>query len=54
MMQNGGIFNDIEHYHLHIFPRYQYDGFGWIFSDIAHDVSTKIAKELKELLTQIK
>lgn len=29
MMQNGGIFNDIGHYHLHVFPRYEGDGFGW-------------------------
>lgn len=32
IMQNGGMFNDIGHYHLHIFPRYKSDGFGWISS----------------------
>lgn len=30
MMQNGGAFNDVGHYHLHVFPRYQGDGFAWI------------------------
>ncbi len=29
IMQNGGAFNDVGHYHLHIFPRYEGDGFGW-------------------------
>lgn len=32
IMQNGGEFNDIGHYHLHIFPRYMNDKFSWIFS----------------------
>lgn len=35
MMQNGGEFNDIGHYHMHIFPRYRNDGFGWTFG--SHD-----------------
>lgn len=30
IMQNGGQFNDIGHFHMHIFPRYKNDGFGWI------------------------
>lgn len=29
IMQNGGKFNDVGHYHMHIFPRYDNDGFGW-------------------------
>lgn len=29
MMQNGGVFNDLNHFHLHLFPRYRNDGFGW-------------------------
>lgn len=50
IMQNGGEFNDIGHYHMHVFPRYKGDGFGWIFSDKKHDFSQEIAKELKEML----
>ena len=30
IMQNGGAFNEIGHYHLHIFPRYDGDGFGYV------------------------
>lgn len=29
IMQNGGRFADYGHYHLHVFPRYEDDGFGW-------------------------
>ncbi|MCZ8522713.1 MULTISPECIES: HIT family protein [Paenibacillus] len=28
-MSNGGIFNDLGHVHLHVFPRYEGDEFGW-------------------------
>ena len=50
IMQNGGEFDDIGHYHMHVFPRYKGDGFGWTFSDKKHDFSQEIAKELKEML----
>lgn len=50
IMQNGGEFNDIGHYHMHVFPRYKGDGFGWTFSYKKHDFSQEIAKELKERL----
>lgn len=50
IMQNGGAFNDIGHYHMHIFPRYEGDGFGWTFSDEKFDFSKKVANELKELV----
>ncbi len=33
IMQNGGEFNDIGHFHLHIFLRYKGDGFSWICSE---------------------
>lgn len=49
-MQNGGEFNDIGHYHMHIFPRFKGDGFGWTFSEAKHDFSQKIATELKEMI----
>lgn len=33
IMQNGGKFNDVGHYHLHIFPRYKRDVFGWTYGE---------------------
>lgn len=50
IMQNGGEFNDIGHYHMHVFPRYKNDGFGWTFSGIKHNVSQGIANELRAVL----
>lgn len=51
IMQNGGYFNDIGHYHMHIFPRYKGDGFAWHDSvlskkDVA-EVSSKLKANLK-------
>ena len=48
IMQNGGEFNDVGHYHLHIFPRYKGDGFGWTYGEGINEVSTEIAKRIKE------
>lgn len=47
IMQNGGEFNDIGHYHLHIFPRYHNDGFGWETLEKHCDASTKVAEKIK-------
>ncbi|WP_274648738.1 HIT family protein [Paenibacillus humicola] len=30
IIQNGGLFNDLTHYHMHVFPRYRSDGFAWV------------------------
>ena len=48
IMQNGGEFNDVGHYHLHIFPRYKGDGFGWIYGEGIKEVSAEIAKRIRE------
>ena len=48
IMQNGGIFNDVGHYHMHIFPRYKDDGFGWSFGKDVKNVNSEIAKRIKE------
>ncbi|WP_419882160.1 HIT family protein [Peribacillus sp. B-H-3] len=34
IMQNNGIFKDMEHYHMHIIPRFNGDGFSWVEPDI--------------------
>ncbi|MCI9448905.1 MAG: HIT family protein [Clostridiales bacterium] len=47
IMQNGGEFNDIGHYHLHIFPRYNGDGFGWTYSSEKNAVNSKTAERIK-------
>ena len=50
-MQNGGEFCDFGHFHLHIFPRYIKDGFGWNYPEgpfeYSENVANKIRKELE-------
>lgn len=48
IMQNGGEFNDVGHYHLHIFPRHAGDGFGWTFGEEKKAVNAEIAKRIRE------
>jgi histidine triad (HIT) family protein len=33
IMQNNGIFKDVDHYHMHIVSRFKDDGFRWIEPD---------------------
>jgi histidine triad (HIT) family protein len=44
--QNGGIFNDLSHYHMHVIPRYKGDGFTWSEPLIKHNAETRL-KETK-------
>ena len=50
IMQNGGAFNDVGHYHLHIFPRYFGDGFGWTDSGKQFEHSQNVADKIVEVL----
>lgn len=46
IMQNGGEFNDIGHYHMHIFPRYNDDKFGWVDDELNKDYNQEIADKI--------
>ena len=50
IMQNGGKFNDVGHYHLHIFPRYIGDGFGWTYGEEPKNVTAEIAERIRKEL----
>ncbi|MBO5167444.1 MAG: HIT family protein [Lachnospiraceae bacterium] len=50
IMQNGGKFNDVGHYHLHIFPRYTEDGFGWAASDMQFNYSQEVADKIAAMI----
>ncbi|MBQ9135585.1 MAG: HIT family protein [Lachnospiraceae bacterium] len=50
IMQNGGKFNDVGHYHLHIFPRYTEDGFGWTASDMQFNYSQEVADKIAAMI----
>lgn len=53
IMQNGGEFNDVGHYHLHIFPRYRGDGFGWTFGEGVKNVNAEIAGKIGDGIEKI-
>lgn len=55
MMQNGGEFCDFGHYHMHIFPRYHGDGFGWTCGEenLRGD-SRNSATKIKQALFNVK
>lgn len=44
-IQNNGFFNELNHYHLHIFPRFKDDQFGWQ----SRDGGIRKVSELSEL-----
>ena len=48
MMQNGGAFNDIGHFHLHVFPRFSKEEFGWTYAEEVESAATEY-EVLKEL-----
>ena len=50
IMQNGGKFNEIGHFHLHIFPRYIKDGFVWTTNEKEISVSQEIANNIRKAL----
>ncbi len=44
MMQNGGVFSDFGHYHMHIFPRYLDDEFEWKCKKLTNSNSLEFIK----------
>ncbi len=53
ILQNGGACNDIGHYHLHIFPRHEKDGFGWNYPVQNCRADASVADKLSRFLRQI-
>lgn len=49
VIQNGGYYNDVNHYHMHVFPRYKNDGFGWI-----EPTSLQLNKNLGETASDLR
>ena len=48
-LQNNGEFNELSHYHLHIFPRFEGDQFGWQSSELRIQSIEKLHESLKRL-----
>lgn len=52
IMQNGGIFTDFGHYHMHIFPRYIDDKFGWTCKSNNAKNNLALVKEKLKIILQ--
>lgn len=50
IMQNGGSCCDYGHFHMHVFPRFGNDGFGWTDSERPSDYSGEVAEKLRKAL----
>jgi histidine triad (HIT) family protein len=50
--QNGGKFNDLTHYHMHLIPRYEGDGFSW-GEPLHHHGAEKRLSQTKENIIKI-
>jgi len=51
--QNGGVFNDLSHYHMHIIPRYTNDGFTWSDPIIDHKAETRLEETRIRIIQEI-
>lgn len=56
IMQNGGTFNNMGHYNMHLFPRYKGDSFSWSYGEEDNSTLTivkeKIQQQLKEYIVK--
>ncbi|GAD03592.1 HIT family protein [Agarivorans albus] len=51
-MQNNGTypdFNALDHYHLHIFPRFKGDKYGWVTSEIGIQTVKSLRESIADL-----
>jgi diadenosine tetraphosphate (Ap4A) HIT family hydrolase len=54
--QNGGIFNELGHYHMHVVPRYRGQSFANFYSDDTDKIirAEKLVETQEELLKVMK
>ncbi|MBO4408746.1 MAG: HIT family protein [Clostridiales bacterium] len=50
VMQNGGANCEFGHFHFHVFPRLENDGFDWIYPEGEKEVSEAVAAKIKAAL----
>ncbi|MDR6879964.1 diadenosine tetraphosphate (Ap4A) HIT family hydrolase [Bacillus sp. 3255] len=54
IIQNNGTFNDLSHYHMHIFPRYDSDGFAWVEPSDSANAKGRLRETCRTLAGVIK
>jgi len=47
--QDGGIFNDLTHYHMHLIPRYAEDHFVWGEPARPHDAAQRLSRTREKI-----
>ncbi|WP_435163829.1 HIT family protein [Paenibacillus glycanilyticus] len=52
--QNGGIFNDLTHYHMHLIPRYKGDGFFWSEPQTPHGAELRLRETRARIISGLK
>ncbi|WP_336772734.1 HIT family protein [Paenibacillus sp. MMO-58] len=52
--QNGGIFNDLTHYHMHLIPRYKGDGFSWSAPKTSHGAELRLRETKDRMIWSLK
>ncbi|MFP3392090.1 HIT family protein [Brevibacillus sp. SIMBA_040] len=52
--QNGGIFNELAHFHMHVIPRFDGDGFTWSETIQAHGAETRLSTTRTLLIQALK
>lgn len=48
--QDGGVFNDLTHYHMHLIPRYAEDHFVWGEPAQPHDAAQRLSRTRDKIL----
>ena len=46
VIQNGGANCEFGHFHFHVFPRFENDGYDWIYPIGKKEVSKKVAERI--------
>jgi histidine triad (HIT) family protein len=54
ILQNNGSFNELGHFHLHVFPRHRGDGFSWKRSDASLGASSGFADVQRTLVQALR
>ncbi|ATF15823.1 HIT family protein [Brevibacillus brevis X23] len=52
--QNGGLFNELTHYHMHLIPRFQGDGFSWSEPLFKHGAEDRLAVTKYKMIEALK
>ncbi|GMK38118.1 hypothetical protein PCCS19_11720 [Paenibacillus sp. CCS19] len=50
VIQNGGKFNDLTHYHMHLIPRYEGDGFAWSDPLLPHGAEQRLSQTKEKMI----